>query len=197
MPSPSALIDAKIAKALPWQQATLKTARALANKAGCTEAIKWGMPAYVKGSSTVLITAAHKGWVNVILWDGALIEDKAKIFDRSRATERARVLKVLPGAKLPAAFGGYLRQAAKNAVAGKKVVLKRQPKGLPSLSKPFAALLDKAGVLEAFKKRAPYQQRGYLQWVDQAKSDVTRLKRQATMIHELKAGTYMPPVRER
>lgn len=194
---PSSPIDAKIAKCLPWQQAILKAARALAKKAGCAEAIKWGMPAYVKGGSTVMITAAHKGWVNVILWDGALIEDTAKIFDRSRATERARVLKVPPGAKLPAAFGGYLKQAAKNAGAGKKVVLKREPKALPVLSKPMAALMDKAGVLEAFKGRAPYQQRGYLQWIGQAKTDATRLKRQATMLKELKDGTYMPPARER
>ena len=54
------------------------------------------------------------------------------------------------------------------------------------------AALVKRGLLSAYRGRPAYQQNDYLGWIERAKRDVTKQKRLAQMLAELKQGdVYM------
>ena len=49
------------------------------------------------------------------------------------------------------------------------------------------ALLER-GLMEAFRRRPPYQRSDYLGWIERAKRETTRLRRLAQMLDELEQG---------
>jgi len=49
------------------------------------------------------------------------------------------------------------------------------------------ALLDR-GLMEAYRRRPPYQRNDYLGWITQAKREATKLRRLAQMLDELARG---------
>ena len=49
------------------------------------------------------------------------------------------------------------------------------------------ALLD-CGLMEAYRRRPPYQRNDYLGWITQAKREATKLRRLAQMLDELARG---------
>ena len=56
------------------------------------------------------------------------------------------------------------------------------------------ALLER-GLMEAFRRRPPYQRNDYLGWIERAKRETTKLRRLAQMLDELKQGDrYMKMV---
>ena len=52
--------------------------------------------------------------------------------------------------------------------------------------------LEESHQLEAYKARPAYQQNDYVGWINDAKMEVTKMKRLAQMLEELKkGGVYM------
>jgi len=52
--------------------------------------------------------------------------------------------------------------------------------------------LEDQGVMQAYKERPAYQQNDYIGWIERAKREITKDKRLAQMIAELKiGGIYM------
>ena len=49
------------------------------------------------------------------------------------------------------------------------------------------ALLER-GLMEAYRRRPPYQRNDYLGWITQAKREPTKLRRLAQMLAELEQG---------
>ncbi len=67
--------------------------------------------------------------------------------------------------------------------------LKRPKEAMPGFVKQA---LKKQGLLEAYKKRPPFQQNDYLSWINEAKLQETKMKRLHQMLDELeKGGIYM------
>lgn len=48
--------------------------------------------------------------------------------------------------------------------------------------------LNECGLVDAYRKRPPYQQNDYLGWIARAKLEATRLKRLNQMLDELQGG---------
>ena len=48
--------------------------------------------------------------------------------------------------------------------------------------------LEESGLLDAYKRRPPYQQNDYIAWIVRAKREETRRKRLAQMLDELRGG---------
>ena len=57
---------------------------------------------------------------------------------------------------------------------------------------PMPALVERAllerGLMEAFRRRPPYQRNDYLGWIERAKRETTKLRRLAQMLDELEQG---------
>ena len=49
------------------------------------------------------------------------------------------------------------------------------------------ALLER-GLMEAYRRRPPYQRNDYLGWIERAKRETTKLRRLAQMLDELEQG---------
>jgi uncharacterized protein YdeI (YjbR/CyaY-like superfamily) len=55
-----------------------------------------------------------------------------------------------------------------------------------------ATALADAGAREAYDERPPYQRNDYIGWIQQAKTEYTRLRRISQMLDELdRGGVYM------
>jgi uncharacterized protein YdeI (YjbR/CyaY-like superfamily) len=67
--------------------------------------------------------------------------------------------------------------------------LKRPKQPMPEFVK---AALDKAGLMNRYRERPPYQRNDYLMWINKAKLEATKQKRLAQMMAELRSGdAYM------
>lgn len=67
--------------------------------------------------------------------------------------------------------------------------LKRQRFLMPKF---VSDALSRAGLMEAYKARPPYQQNDYIGWITRAVREETKQKRLAQMLDELKrGGLYM------
>ena len=70
---------------------------------------------------------------------------------------------------------------------------------MPALKRPRQPMpesvrraLEERGVLEAYRRRPPYQRNDYLGWIARAKRPSTQAKRLAQMLDELeRGGAYM------
>jgi hypothetical protein len=63
------------------------------------------------------------------------------------------------------------------------------------LSRPRQAMpafvrraLEEHGLVEAYRRRPPFQRNDYLSWIKSPKTEATRQRRLATMLRELRAG---------
>jgi hypothetical protein len=187
-------IEAYIAKLLPWQKAILAKLRALVHQADpqIEESLKWSQPAY-SHEGLVCITAAHKEWVNFVLFKGALIPDKFKLYHHEGTRAQLGVIKISDVKQVKdKPYLHYLKAAVALNLSGAKAPRKEPPKGPVDLPRAFEQLLEEHDVLKAFKARAPYQQRGYMNWTSAPKQEATRERRRETMIKELREGTFMP-----
>ena len=71
----------------------------------------------------------------------------------------------------------------------------RAPVPLSTLKRPLNpmpafvefALLER-GLMEAYRRRPPYQRNDYLGWIERAKRETTKLRRLAQMLDELEQG---------
>jgi uncharacterized protein YdeI (YjbR/CyaY-like superfamily) len=151
------------------------------------ETLKWSMPAYTLGGKIVLITASFKAHMALNFWRGQELRGE---FAKAEAMGQFGKIASMEDLPPDAELDRLIREAAElaaTAPAPRKV--KHEPKPPAELHPEFAAALDanpKAkAVLDAFP---PSAQRDYLDWIAEAKQDVTRAKRIATAIEWLSAG---------
>lgn len=161
-----------------------------------TELIKWGAP-YFEDHGRVAWMFAASEWVNFSLHNAALIKDTYKLFEPTE-NQAMRTIKLREGQAIPEEeIIEYVKEIVANNRVGKKVVFEKAPKVEIELPHDVAIELKSAHLEDKYWARPYYQQKGYLQWLDQAKHQETREKRIRTMLGELHNGTYMPPKHER
>ena len=182
-------IDAYIAKKPPYALPILNHVRervhAVAPEA--EEAIKWGAPAFLIDGKILLIMAAFKAHAALNFWRGQELRgDEANADAMGQFGKLTSIDDLPPDAELDA----LIRQAAdlaKSAPAPRK--MKHEPKPAPDLHPDFAkALASSPKAKEVLEGFPPSAQRGYLEWVSDAKQDATRQKRIATAIEWLSEG---------
>ncbi len=175
-------IDAYIVKAAPFAQPILAHIRALVHKAcpEVEETIKWGFP-HFNYKGLMCSMASFKQHCAFGFWKAALMSDQSLLENAKNETAmghlgRITSLKDLPKDKL---MLQYIKEAMKLNDEGAKVVkkkpAKREPIAIPaSFKKALNANKKAKAVFEAF---SPSHQREYLEWITEAKTEVTRDKR--------------------
>ncbi len=195
MPARDARIDAYIDKAAPFAQPVLTHLRQLVHKAcpEIEETIKWSFPVF-ELDGIVCSMASFKQHCAFGFWKAALMDDPKGIL---QVAERAamghmgniRTLADLPSDKVMIAF---IKQAVKLNQQGVK--LPSKPKlTAKSAAADVPADLQKAlnknktakAVFEAFSNS---NRKEYIDWIEEAKTEATRLKRLETAIEWIAEG---------
>jgi uncharacterized protein YdeI (YjbR/CyaY-like superfamily) len=182
-------IDAYIAKAAPFARPILEHVRERVHAAApeAIETMKWSAPGFTVGGKILLIMAAFKQHAAINFWRGKELRG-----GQAEADGMGQFGKLTSLADLPpdAELDRLIRAAADLANAARAPrQVKHAPK-LPSEVHPdFAAALaanPKAqATLDGFP---PSARRDYLDWVAEAKQDVTRARRIADSVQWLSEG---------
>jgi hypothetical protein len=184
-----------ISKKQAWQQQILHQLREILHDTdpAITETLKWSAPYYEHDGKVAWMFCA-KEWVNFSLLQGALLDDTDGLFEPTN-NKAMRTIKIKRGEDVPAeAIARLIKQTVANNIAGKKVDFKRPKPGERTFAVPhkYESILKENGMWDEYSLRPYYQQKGYVQWIESAKQQVTKDKRIKTMLFELKSGQYMP-----
>jgi len=176
-------VDRYIEKAAEFARPILRYLREVVHE-GCPdveEGLKWGTPHFsYKGMMCGM--AAFKSHCAFGFWKAALIEDKpgvpAKV-DLGAMGQFGRLtsLKELPAKRT---LLSYVKQAAALNEKGVKAPMRKKPRPpaklvVPDDLKRALAKNKKAGA--TFDAFSPTNKREYIEWLEEAKTDATRLRR--------------------
>jgi hypothetical protein len=189
MPNTDPRIDAYIARAAPFARPILTHLRKVIHAAvpGAEETIKWGMPHFMHGGILCAFAAFkahcafHVRGAEPLL--GAAASDDAmgqfgRISAVSDLPPRATLAKVLKAAVAR-------NQAKVKAPRAARKAPKPEAKVPPDLA---AALKRNAGAGATFQGFSPSRRREYVEWITQAKSEETRVRRLAQAIAWMAEG---------
>jgi hypothetical protein len=195
-------VDAYIAGERPaWQTKVLKRLRELVHKTepDITEAIKWSAPYFMYQDSPIAWMFCAREWVHFSFLEGAILDDSHGLFVETD-NKRARTIKIREGDEFPdKVIAKLIKETVANARAGKKVELDRPKPGSQEFDLPheYEVWLKEAGRLNDYSGRPYYQQKGWVEWIEQAKTDNTKQKRMDMVLIELKHDQYMPNAADR
>lgn len=182
-----------IEKAQPFLQPILKHIRELVHKTNkdVEKKIKWGMPHFdYKGMYCGI--AAMKQHCGFGFWKAGLLKDPGNYIAKGEdagmgSFGRITSMKDLPPDK---ALIDFLKQA-KELNDNDAKPEPRSKKEKPQLVLPevaLKALKKNAKAKATFDRFSPGQQRDYIEWIVEAKTDATRDKRLETMLQWLEEG---------
>jgi uncharacterized protein YdeI (YjbR/CyaY-like superfamily) len=184
MPKKDPRIDAYIAKAGDFARPILHRIRKLVHAAcpDAEETIKWGSP-FFEHKGILLCTPAFKRHCALIFWRGRLFLSR----DQKTKFRRLTSLSDLPGNKI---LTGYIRKAVELNKAGVKTPRPRpKAKKTPVAPDDFTTPLKKnKKALAAFENFSPSHKREYLEWIIEAKREVTRTKRIKAALAQIAKG---------
>lgn len=188
-------VDHYIMESADFAQPILNHLRDLIHHA-CPEAeekLKWGFPHFdYKG--VYVSMAAFKEHCAFSFWKAKLMADPHGLLGEKEEKAmghfgRIRSLKDLPSDDI---FLEYLLEAKRLNDAGTKVVSRKpSPKEKSGLSVPEAfvdALIRHGSALAIFEKFSYSQRKEYVNWIIEAKTEVTRDKRIATAVEWIAEG---------
>lgn len=189
-------IDSYIEHAEPFAIPILKKMRAWVHKAcpEVTESLKWGMPAFdYKGPLCSM--ASFKQHCVFAFWKEELISDPDQILQKRAmkgGTAMGHLGRIIKVSELPPdkVMIGFIRQVMKLneegvKVAKKKVLLSE----IPEMPAEFKKALTKNKEASLnFKKFTPSAQKDYINWIAEAKTETTRMKRIDTSIEWISEG---------
>lgn len=191
----TARIDAYIAKSADFARPILTHIRKLIHKAcpDVTETVKWSMPFFEYNGVIICNMAAFKQHCAFGFWNASQLKDPEGILqikDRKAMGHLDRItsLKDLPADKIMVA---YIKEAAQLIKDGKNVParVKKAPKAeLPMPAVLTAALKKNKKAQAVFEAFPPGHRREYIEWISEARTDVTRDKRVATTLEWLIEG---------
>ncbi|MBC7791092.1 MAG: YdeI/OmpD-associated family protein [Anaerolineae bacterium] len=179
-------VDAYIARSAEFARPILAHLRKLVH-AGCPdveETLKWGVPHFMyKGMLCGM--AAFKNHCAFGFWKGAML-----LPDNSEAMGnfgRISALSDLPGDKILVAL---VKKAARSNDAGeKRPQAPRIAKKTPLVPAELAKALSKSPRAKAtFESFSPSNKREYIEWIAEAKTDVTRTRRLVTAVEWMAEG---------
>jgi hypothetical protein len=122
-------VDAYIEGLPEWQQSICRRIRALAHAADpeLVETIKRTRQPFFTLKGNVCALLAAKEWVNVFLYDGAIVPDPEGIITGGQSNKTARTVAIRKGERVPArALSAMLKQIIANNRTGGWRKLKRR-----------------------------------------------------------------------
>jgi len=190
MPKKDPRIDAFIEKSAPFARPILIHVRKLVHAAcpSVEETLKWGMPHFdYKG--VLLGMAAFKRHCAVGFWKADLVLGEARGTDEAMGNfGRITSLDDLPSDKV---LTRYIRKAVELNEAGIKKPAPARPKKQKELVIPDdlqAALKKNRKALATFEGFSYSRRKEYVEWITEAKRDLTRARRLKTAMEWLAQG---------
>ena len=194
MPTTDKRIDAYIEKKADFAKPVLNHLRQIVHKA-CPEAeetIKWSMPFFDYKGSTLCGMSAFKEHCAFMFWKAKLMKDPEGIL---QVAERAAMgnfnritsLKDLPSDKILIA---YIKEAMRLNEEDVKLPARKKA-AVKELEMPadFAAALKKnKNAQTVFDSFPPGKRKDYIEWITEAKTEATKLKRIATAVEWVAEG---------
>jgi uncharacterized protein YdeI (YjbR/CyaY-like superfamily) len=185
-------IDAYIEKSADFAQPILRYIREVVHSAcpATEETLKWGFP-HFQYKGMLCSMAAFKQHVAFGFWNGKLIIDDAgrDLDDAMGQFGRITKLADLPSKKV---LSGYVKKAMALNDAGVKSPTRSKPaQPRPPVAVPddlAAALKKNAKARRTFEAFSASQRREYIEWLDEAKRETTRVQRLATTLEWLAEG---------
>jgi uncharacterized protein YdeI (YjbR/CyaY-like superfamily) len=189
-------VDAYIVRSADFAVPILEYLREVIHEAcpGVRETMKWSFPNFDYNGSRLCSFASFKGHCAFGFWLGSKMKDPDGILekgDRSSMGQLGRItsLKDLPPKKT---LKKYIREAMSLIDAGVKIDKKvpdakeRNELEIPSY---FQTALKKNKLAQSVFNKASYSfKKEYVQWITEAKSEETRLKRMNTALEWIEEG---------
>ncbi len=192
MKNGSVRVDAYIARSAEFARPILERLRRLFHRAcpEVEEAIKWGVP-HFDHKGIMAGMAAFKKHVGFGFWRGREMRDPEGLFSGAPRASMCTV-KIAGVAELPSddVLLRYIREAVEINESG------RAPSPRPKIVRPplkvpaslLAALRKNKRALAAFEAFSPSCKREYVEWIVEAKQEVTRERRMATAVAWMAEG---------
>ncbi|HEY2726114.1 MAG TPA: YdeI/OmpD-associated family protein [Parafilimonas sp.] len=194
MPAIDKRIDAYIESKADFAKLILKHLRQLVHKAcpDAQETIKWGMPFFDYKENALCCIAAFKEHCTFAFWKAKLMKDPEHILQVAEKHamgnfDRITSLKDLPSDKILIA---YIKEAAKlNEDNVKLPARKKAPITNLKVPADFAAALKKNKKAYAvFENFTPGKRKEYIEWITEAKTEPTKIKRIETAVEWIAEG---------
>jgi len=194
MSSANPLIDQYISNAAPFAQPVLKHLRQLVHQASpeITESIKWQFVSFDFKKTMLCNMAAFKAHCAFGFWLAEKMDDPDGILGLERGAGMGQLGKITTVQDLPPddVLIKYIRSAIALADAGVKLSrsnsdAKPMPK-IPDYMKQ--ALAKNPKVQFNFENFTPAKQREYIEWITEAKTESTQLKRLETALEWISEG---------
>jgi uncharacterized protein YdeI (YjbR/CyaY-like superfamily) len=186
-------VDAYIAKSASFAQPILEHLRELVHKAcpEIEETIKWNFP-HFSYRGIVCSMASFKHHCSFGFWKAAIMEDPQKILTIVGRTSMGHFNKITSLKDLPSdkILISYIKQAVKLNEDDVKLPAKKALK-VPALKVPayFTKVLKtNKEALTAFEAFSNSHRNEYVQWITDAKTEPTRMKRMNQAIEWLSEG---------
>lgn len=181
-------VDDYIAAAT-WSDELARLRRIL-KSTGLEETVKWGMPYYTSGGTSIVGMASFKTYFGLWFSQGALLKDEDGVLinaqeGKTRAMRQWRMRSTRD--IKAAAIKRYVRESIANAQAGKKIKPTRA-KDVEIPAELALALKAQRGLV-AFDRLRPAQRREFAQYVADAKRADTKARRIEKILPLIKAGT--------
>ena len=189
MPTVDPRVDAYIEKSADFAKPILAHIRKIVHKAcpDIQETMKWSFP-HFDHKGTVCSMASFKQHCAFGFWKQSLLEKDAFPAEKTAMGSFGRIASVkdLPSDKV---MIDLIRQAVELNEKGIRVAKKPVEKKALIVPKDLASALSKNKTAKAaFDKFSYSHKKEYVQWIDEAKTDVTRNKRLATTVELLSEG---------
>ena len=169
----------------PWNKTNqwveeLEILKNIINKTQLEEATKWGGTVYTHNSKNVLGIGGFKSYFGIWFFNGAFLKDEQKVL--VAATQDTKALrqwrmnsKTEINEKL---ILQYIAEAIENEEQGK---ILKPSKGENITSTFFEnQLQNDVALQEAFQKFSPYKQKEFLEYIETAKQEKTKITRNNT-----------------
>jgi hypothetical protein len=186
-------VDAYIAKSPEYARPILKKIRAIFHKAHpeIQETIKWGFP-HFEYKGVLGSMAAFKKHVGFGFWKGRLMKDPLKLFAQVGETSM-HAWKLADVSELPDedALIRYVEQAVDLNENNVKIPRPKKTGPTKELAVPDffrTALKKNKKALATFEGFSPSHRNEYVEWITEAKQEVTRDKRVTKAIELLSEG---------
>jgi len=187
-------IDAYINASEEFAQPILSHLRALVHKGcpGVKETMKWSFPHFEYNGSILCSMASFKQHCAFSFWKASLMKDEKKLFSAVEEKAMGQFGRIRGMDDLPSdtILIAYVKEAAKLNEDGVKVE-KAKPKPKKEMIVPedvMKALKKNKAALQTFEAFSPSHRREYIEWITEAKTEATRVKRLTTAIEWLTEG---------
>jgi uncharacterized protein YdeI (YjbR/CyaY-like superfamily) len=188
-------VDAYILNAAPFAQPILNELRATleTSEQELEETIKWGFPCFTFQNKLICSFSAYKNHCVFRFWQGASLEDSNGILAKVGETEMGELAKIKEIGDLPDSevLIKYIREAIelsqkvsakKSMTIEKKLIVDLTSYDLPEIFSSFPKQAEK------FDTFSPSHRKEYISWINEAKTEETKLKRIKTMMEWLLEG---------